>query len=527
MARAALAHVPHLLTLLDRNRHSPTYGCFDRNFWHYRIVDFPSGMAQEFALPLALAWETDLENNRWFRHPELRTWAAAGIRYAARSGHRDGSADDYYPYERAAGATAFSLLACLEAYRILNLRDDGLRDFFARRADWLAASREPGALANHDALIALDLLLAGGLMNTGRWEEAAMKRLDRVLSLQDEEGWFREYGGCDPGYQTLTISLLAWIGQMRPLPALQSALVRAVDLASHFVHPDGSYGGEYGSRNTYNFFPHGFELVGRAHPPALAVNDRVLAGVAAGRGATHVDDHIVAHHAWNYLLAWRDYVEPRPAPAPPAPGRAWFPRAGLLVDRRDGWTLIMATGKGGVLKMFRDDRLVLSDTGFSVIRRRGLRTRAAVGHLVDRYETRVTDDAISVRGDLGWAEQRQMRTMGFLVLRLFMLTGGRFFAAAVRRVLQRLLIVGRRRAPFRFERQVRWRDGAWEIEDELRARSWRGVRSVMLGCDQTSIYVATSRTYQDGQLSGWTDLSDRVAGLRAGEALTLVRRPGG
>jgi len=115
MARAALAHVPHLLTLLDRNRHSPTYGCFDRGFWHYRIVDFPSGMAQEFVFPLALAWETNLEGNRWFHHPDLREWAGAGVRYAAASGHRDGSADDYYPFERAAGATAFSLLAGLEA----------------------------------------------------------------------------------------------------------------------------------------------------------------------------------------------------------------------------------------------------------------------------------------------------------------------------------------------------------------------------------------------------------------------------
>jgi len=402
-----------------------------------------------------------------------------------------------------------------------------VRGFFARRADWLAASREPGDIANHEALITLCLLLAGALLKTGRWEQAAAERLKHVLGLQDEEGWFREYEGCDPGYQTLTISVLAWIGSLRPLPELRSALVRAVDLAAHFMHPDGSYAGEYGSRNTYSFFPHGFELVGRGHPPALAVNDRFLAGLAAGRSAAHADDHIVGHHAWNYLLAWRDYVGTRPAPALPAQGRAWLPRAGLLVDRRNGWTLIMATNKGGVLKLFKNDRLVMSDTQFSVLTRHGRRLRNAVGHLVDRYETRVTADAISVGGSLGWAKQRRPRALDFLILRVFMLTAGRFLAGTVRRVLQRLLIVGKRRAPFRFERQVRWRDGAWEIHDHLSAESWRGVRSVMLGCDQTSIYVATSRTYQEGQLSGWVDLTDRVAALHAGEALTLVRRPGG
>ena len=51
--REALAQIPKILTLLDRNPHSPTYGCFDRNFWHYKIIYFPSGMSQEFVYPLA------------------------------------------------------------------------------------------------------------------------------------------------------------------------------------------------------------------------------------------------------------------------------------------------------------------------------------------------------------------------------------------------------------------------------------------------------------------------------------------
>ena len=107
-----------------------------------------------------------------------------------------------------------------------------------------------------------------------------------------------------------------------------------------------------------------------------------------------------------------------------------------------------------------------------------------------------------------------------------MLSAGRFFPGLVRRLLQRMLIIGKRRAPFNFERRVRWQDGAWQIDDRLEARSWRNVRAVALGCDQTSIYVATSRTFQVGQLSGWLDLSERVAALQPGEALTLTRRPG-
>jgi hypothetical protein len=95
-AREALRQIPKILTLLDRNSHSPTYGCFDRNFWHYKMVDFPSGMAQEFVWPLALAYSINAPGNVYYQQQSLKRWAEAGILYAARSAHSDGSCDDYF-----------------------------------------------------------------------------------------------------------------------------------------------------------------------------------------------------------------------------------------------------------------------------------------------------------------------------------------------------------------------------------------------------------------------------------------------
>jgi hypothetical protein len=71
-AQEALRWIPKILTLQDRNRHSPTYGCFDRNYWQYKIIDFPSGMSQEFVWPLALAWDTELEGNAFYKQDALR-----------------------------------------------------------------------------------------------------------------------------------------------------------------------------------------------------------------------------------------------------------------------------------------------------------------------------------------------------------------------------------------------------------------------------------------------------------------------
>ena len=524
-AREALAQIPKILTLMDRNPHSPTYGCFDRTFWQYKVIDFPAGMSQEFVYPLALAYDCDLPENIYYQQPAIKKWVKAGIEYAYFSSHRNGSCDDYFPYERASGAAAFSLLACLESTIVLDLQhSEAVLDFFRRRADWLATHQESGRLTNHQALIVLCLELVGRLLQTDRWEKSKQERLERVYSWQNPEGWFIEYEGCDPGYHTLTISCLARLYELQPSSRLKQAIASAVKLAAEFIHPDGSYGGEYTSRNTYNFFPHGFELVGKWLPQALNINDRFLQGLASGLGSCYGDDRIIGHHTWNYLLAWRDFIPTRPALEPRTQGTIHLQQGGILIDRRENTELYLALNKGGVFKLFRDNQLVASDTQFSVLVRSGDRRSNAVGHLVDKYHLELTSERIAIAGNLGWAKQKQMNPRNLIVLRLVMLSFGRFFPNLIRRILQKVLITGKQTAPFEFSRCLTWQDGFWQIEDRLTAKSWSDVVAVDIGGDRTSIYVVMSRTFQLGQLQPAWNLSDRLTTLEAGNTLELSRK---
>ena len=522
-ALEAIAQIPKILTLLDRNHHSPTYGCFDRNFWQYKIIDFPSGMAQEFVLPLALAYETNISDNPFYHQTVIRDWVEAGILYAAKSAHQDSSCDDYFPYERAGGAAAFSLLACLEGYTLLGLDNPVALRFFTKRADWLAHHQESGQLTNHQALIVLCLELISRLLKTDKWNQSKEERLEQVLSWQNPEGWFQEYEGCDPGYHTLTISCLARIYELNPNNRLKDAIAKAVILASHFIHPDGSYGGEYTSRNTYNFFPHGFELVGKWMPEALNINDQFLKGLANGLAPCYADDHIIGHHTWNYLLAWRDFSPARPPLKTHSNGRFWLQEGGILIDRRQDTELYLALNKGGVFKLFRNGKLIASDTQFSLQVQEGHKIKNAVAHLVSRYKVEVNEDDISIQGSLGWAKQTQMTPAKLMILRVVMLTFGRFFPNFIRKLLQKVLITGKKSAPFSFSRQLHWEDGQWRVIDQLSSQSWDNVISGGIGCDQTSIYVVMSRTFQMGQLQPWLDLTDKIKKLSADQALKLER----
>ena len=525
-AQSAIEQIPKLLTLLDRNPHSPTYGCFDRNFWHYKIIDFPSGMAQEFVYPLALAYDTNCPNNPFYQQSAIRDWVEAGIFYAIRSSHKNASCDDYFPFEQAAGATAFSLLACVESYRLLNLSDYNILQFFEKRADWLAHHQESGRLSNHHALIILCLEKISQLLNTSKWDRVKVLRLERLLEWQCDEGWFPEYEGSDPGYLSLTINCLALICQLKTDIRLKEAIIKAVEFARYFVHPDGSYGGEYGSRNTYNFFPHGFELVGKWYPEALAINDGFLQGLANGLSPCYADDHIIGHHTWNYLLAWRDFVEHRPQYSPLTFDRAYFPKAQILIEKRGETTLYSALNKGGVFKLFRQQKLIISDTQLSVLLQQGKQTKNAVGHLIDPKNTHIEINAneIKIKGQLGWAKQTQMTTLKLILLRVVMLTVGRFFPNLIRKILQAILITGKQKTGFYFQRSFHWENETLIVRDELISPSWKPIKQIGIGADQTSIYVVMSRTFQLNQLQSWLDLTDKIKQLSDGDSLQLERR---
>ena len=115
-----------------------------------------------------------------------------------------------------------------------------------------------------------------------------------------------------------------------------------------------------------------------------------------------------------------------------------------------------------------------------------------------------------------------MTPVKLLILRVVMLTVGRIFANLIRKLLQKMLITGKKNAPFRFKRILRWENGRWHVTD-LQAASSLNVITVGIGCDQTSIYVVRSRTFQLGQSQPWLDLTQEVRKLAPSEPLQLKR----
>ena len=514
----AVRGVPRILQMLDRNPLSPTCGCFDREYWHYRTADFPCGMNEEFSLVLALAWATEHPQNPFSKNPRLRELVEASLRFAAKSAHQDGSCDDYFPFEKARGAAAFSLYAMTESYQLLGLKDNVLLSFFARRGDWLLNHEESGKLANHQALAALALQNVYTVTGEARFRAGMARLRDLALAWQHDEGWFQEYEGADPGYQTCSIAFLAKLRQKAGDARLTEPLLQAVRFAAHFMHPDGSYGGEYGSRNTCHFYPHGMELLAGESPEALQMAELFLReGLPRRTRYFNDDNRMCAHYVYDWFQAWRDYADVpgrSQAACLTEPRTAWFPEAGLLVQRDARRCTVAAAYKGGVIKVTGETGPVYSDTGPMVQLEDGT---VLVAHLVNRANDVKWDAGartLMIRGSLCRRRAPVMTPARQMVFRLLALTIGRCNPNWLRLLIQKLFITGKAATDAMFARTIRFGADTIEITDEIDLHGVGRPVAVIAAPDSTSIYVASSNSFQAANLLPVRRLENLLAALR-------------
>jgi hypothetical protein len=495
--KLALSYVPHLVQLVDKNPYSPTYGCFDREYWHYRTLDFPCGMSQEMCLPFALLFAREYPGNKYFEWDRIRELAIAGINFAIKGSHADGSCDDYFPYEQAMGALVFSTYACTETYQVLGLQDDRMVDFFRKRGDHLEKHNETGRLSNHQAFAALAAYNIYLITGDEKYKRVAEDRVELTLSWQHkEEGWFQEYEGADPGYHTCTIDFLAKLFKKSGDESLKKPLIKAVEFAWHFMHPDGSYGGEYGSRNTYHFYPHGFEIMAPFTEKAAQINDCFLQGLATDKRYHNDDDRMCCHTVYDWLQAYDDYH----------PGRTesintrdnfikWMPGCGIAVVKTDRYYGVSNLNKGGVTKVYSEDHCIGSDTGLVGELDTG---QVIVTHLMDDEHVVHADPengTFTVEGVFSYRRSKLSSPKKIIVFRIINMTVGRFFPNLLRLLVQKLLITGKPRTTYRFKRTVRFEEERVAIADEIPQAI--PLKRLSAASDATSIYVANSNVYHE------------------------------
>lgn len=509
LLRLLVDSLPRVLALLDKNPYSKTYGSFDRKYWHYKIIDFSSGMQQELVLPLAYVWARPFEGNPYYQCDRLKDYIQGIFRFHLRLCHPDGSVDDYFPHERALGATAYALAAATEAALLTNLHTASDVAAFERSGDFIASYRESGKLSNHLAIGIAALQNLYRLTQKDIWKQHANRLAELLLAEQHVEGWFPEYEGCDLGYQTVTIEFLARaISSGFDHPQLATALDAAVNFVRDFVHPDGSLGGEYGSRNTYNFYPGGFALLSPRSSAAREVLYSFFKGFKTGAANHLVDDGVFQHLLSSYvttLLCPESRVERWTGAKALPPAVRLFQGAQLFTIHTGALAAFGALSKGGVIKIFDGDRLISSDTGYMARLTDG---KVLCQNKAGNAAGVLLGNQLRVQGHLKTFRNKTLSRVAMIGLRGLSLLFGRFslYSQAIRRLMQKVLIYDDEKASVMFSRTLTVENGVIHVKDIVTNQAPCSIESLYRTTDAVNMHVVTSNSFQLANLLSWESI---------------------
>jgi hypothetical protein len=359
------------MALFDNDPLSASRGMGDRRHWAWCLMDFGNGTYQGAANGLATLLRHGLLPDGF--DPERMEQRIGDLfRASLRLTRRDGSLEEAFPFEGSYCVTAlvaYDLLTTVEQLGDTlpsSSRDEYLGTISPMIGFLLRSDETHAMISNH--LATAVAALCKWQMLTG---EAVVQRAEalvrKILKHQSEEGWFSEYGGFDPGYQSLCTYYLAEAHRVQPELGLAEPILKSIRFLWHFAHPDGSFGGNYGSRNTRFFYPGGIESLAGMIPEAASLAAFMRESIRRKTVVT-----LAAIDEPNLVPTFNAYCQAAALPHHPAseilpihddPFQRHFPEAGLFIDHGSDHHTIISTAKGGATYHFVEGRLEICDTG--------------------------------------------------------------------------------------------------------------------------------------------------------------------
>lgn len=372
--------VPRILMMWNRDPMSPAYGSFDRNFWNFKtLTDFSCATYQQAVLALSELYTAPSSQSVYSGQSMLLEAIRSGVLFWCQIQHKDGSQDEYYQNERSYCATAFTTFAIARAFSRMpqawNLDEQQIiKSKVAVAADWLDRYSNP-TVQNQMIASMNALYWAARITGEQRHKLAFDKRRAEVLQAQNSEGWFPEYGGADIGYSFKQLDFLCCYLAVEADQEIESAARRLVRFLVHFLHPDGTAGGSYGSRCTEHVFPFGIEWMARRNSKeAVAALGwyRLFQSQNSMIGPNLVDDkYLVYFYFFSFVQS--ALLPPLEAELPPSSnpigeqGLLVWKQAGLLRWADNHNAIWISRRKNGVLRWFCDGKCESSNSGYEIV----------------------------------------------------------------------------------------------------------------------------------------------------------------
>ena len=353
--------------------------------------------------------------------------------------------------------------------------------------------------------MALALLNASNILSNHKYLEQSNKLLQRIFEGQSAEGWYSEYDGADPGYETLGIAYLAKYWKKTQDPQLFLSLKRSIDYLVYFVHPDGTLGGEYGSRNTELYYPSGMEILKTVLPQAGYIANKMIIGIKQGYTLSPltIDDFNFVPLLSSYLDAYKN-LEPEMTEninGVELDNFKYFDKSKIAVWTTDKIKLIIGLVKGGVIRCYGNDgTLLYSDCGYIAYLRNGSKISSQFLDYNDNCQ--VSEANCCLERYFSYVPEHQMTPVFYLLLRIFSLTVGRCSRVGnwAKNLLVGRLIRYKKMSSLKIIRSVQISKEKLLIKDYLKIEGKIKVKELIRKSKFSTIFMGSARYFNPQEL---------------------------
>lgn len=496
-----LEQMPRLLGQLNRNPASDTYGCFDREYWHYKITDFPCCRKQEAVLTLALLYNLDHKSNFYYNNGKILQWINAGLSFWVKIQEKNGSMNEWYPKENSFVGTAFNAYSISETMLLLGGKIRNylkLKKALKKSINWLSKKKEL-KVQNQQSGAILAIYNFYLISQNIKYKNIVDKKINLLFKAQSEEGWFMEYGGPDIGYLSLLISYLGKYYNKSKDPIAFKMLDKAIKFIRFFVYPGFSFGGEIGSRNTEYLLPDGFEIMAEeiedARYISLVIKDSLKKKKVISLFSQ--DDRYLCYNSYNYIEAFifsknikykfRDELFEKN-----------FAKSGIYVGNTPKYYFILNYFKGSIHVLFKKNGKELFDDGFSGFMKNGKKVYSSFINNKNKFLKK--DNKFIVVGMFSFIPEKNMNFINYFLLRLIQYTFGRNekIGIFIKNVLRNILITPKSNLTGKYKRIFLFQNESFDIVDKLRIKN--GFKCLYVSPKSSYVYIPSSRYFNPKEI---------------------------
>lgn len=457
-----------IFTALDRDPDSPTFGCFDRDFWHYKIRDFSSMVLYQAALTTDTLYNWNNAGNIYYQKEVLKQWVDGSLNHWCNEQLKNGSFNEYYPFEQGYPPTVFSLYTT--ALLILDKGYDGkaIIPYIEKTCEWILNNPEKEA-SNQEAIGISAVYLSSKIKGVKLDSKKLTLRLTQFLNSQDSEGWFPEYNGPDIGYLSVTIDALWDYFRYSKDERALDAMKKATDFISlFFANSKGNLPVMINSRNTDYIVPYGIFSLAAYDNTYLPLLYKVLNKITEPNNYLETtDDRYLCHYVYtsstravqvlNSLESKNDIII-KPI------GQKNLKNCGIIIKEINNYTLYVNTKKGGILYLYDGKNLVFTNHGFRYSKEKEI----AVTHwLTEDNEIEIITDensiSILIEGKFVSRKWLVPTPLKHTILRAISYTIGRKIIP----LLKRVFIFGDKKLDISFSRKIEITNEQFSLSDEV------------------------------------------------------------